>query len=259
MKRFVIRHKVILAQASLAALLVFLLVLSGCFSSNPKNITAFAKPSAVDTTAENYILQPPDEVEIHCSKVPEVHMQSQKIRPDGKISFEGVGEIQAAGKTPKELTSLLYEKIVLLYALTGENPIDVRVVVYQSKFYYVLGEVDRPGPKICTGRDSALAAIAAANPTALAWKKRIQVIRPSADKKVKPKIFELNFDKLAAHGDASKNVLLEEGDIIFVPPTILASVGKTVQEFLAPITSTFSTINVIQRTIVGPATSQSGP
>lgn len=249
----------IFVQVSLTALLMFLLVLSGCFSSNPKNITAFTKPTAVNTTAENYILQPPDEVEIHCSKVPEVHMQKQRIRPDGKISFEGVGEIQVAGKTPKELAATLQEKIVLLYTLTGENPIDVRVAVYQSRFYYVLGEVERPGPKICTGRDSALTAIAAANPTALAWSKRIQVIRPSADAKVKPKIFELNFVKLAAHGDASKNVLLEEGDIIYVPPTILASLGKTVQEVTAPITSTFSTINVVQRTLVGPAATQTGP
>ena len=258
MKGFIMQHKVIFAQAALVALLAFLLVLSGC-SSNKKTMAEFVKPSTTAVTAENYVLQPPDEVEIHCSKVPEINMQRQQIRPDGYISFEGLGEIQAAGKTPKELASLLYEKAVLLYALTGQEPIDVRVVVYQSKFYYVLGEVDRPGPKICTGRDSALAAIAAANPTALAWKKRIQVIRPSADKKVKPKIFELNFDKLAAHGDASKNVLLEEGDIIYVPPTVLASLGKTVQEFTAPITTTFSTINVVQRTLVGPATTQTGP
>ncbi len=259
MKRFIRSHKAFLAQAVLAALLVSLLVLPGCFSAKAKNIAAFAKPDTVVTTSKNYILQPPDEVEIHCSKVPEVHMQSQKIRPDGKISFEGVGEIQAAGKTPKELASLLHEKIVLLYTLTGENPIDVRVITYQSKFYYVLGEVDRPGPKICTGRDSALAAIAAANPTALAWNKRIQVIRPSSDKNTRPKVFQLNFEKMRVHGDTSKNVLLQEGDIIYVPPTILASLGKTVQEFITPITSTFSTINVIQRTMVGPATTQSGP
>jgi hypothetical protein len=64
---------------------------------------------------------------------------------------------------------------------------------------------------------------------------------------------------MRAHGDVSMNVLLQEGDIIYVPPTILASLGKTVQEVMAPITSTFSTINVVQRTVVGPATTQSGP
>jgi polysaccharide export outer membrane protein len=259
MKKFIIRHKAFLAQAALAALLVFLPVLSGCFSSNPKNIAAFAKPSDIDTTTEKYVLEPPDEVEIRCSKVPEIHMHRQQIRPDGKISFENLGEIQAAGKTPAELASLLYEKITSSYTLPGQNPIGVGVVAYQSKFYYVLGEVERPGPKIYTGRDSILAAIAAANPTALAWNKRIQVIRPSSDKNTRPKVFQLNFEKMRVHGDVSMNVLLQEGDIIYVPPTVLASLGKTVQEFLAPITSTFSTINVVQRTVVGPATTQSGP
>jgi polysaccharide export outer membrane protein len=260
MKMLIAQRKVVFLQTTLTVLLMLLLILSGCSSSNSKNnILAFAKPNEIDTTTEKYVLEPPDEVEIRCSKVPEIHMHRQKIRPDGKISFEGLGEIQAAGKTPAELTALLYEKITSLYTLPEQNPIGVGVVAYQSKFYYVLGEVERPGPKVYTGRDSALMAIAAANPTALAWDKRIQVIRPSSDMNTKPKVFELNFKKMIAHGDTSKNVLLQEGDIIYVPPTILASLGKTVQEVVAPITSTFSTINVIQRTMVGPAGTQSGP
>jgi polysaccharide export outer membrane protein len=246
MKKFIKKHKMIFAQAGLAILLASLLVLAGCFSSNPKNITAFTKPSAVDTTMENYILQPPDEIEIHCSKVPELHLQRQKIRPDGYVSFENLGEIQAAGKTPEELASLIREKAVLLYALTGQEPIDVRVVEFKSKVYYVVGQVTFPGPKEATGRDTALTAIAAAQPTNLAWVERIQVIRPSPDKKVKPKIFELNLDKLAAHGDASKNVLLQEGDIIYVPPTVMAAIGLKVGEFIGPIGQAFSSVTMVK-------------
>ena len=33
----------------------------------------------------------------------------------------------------------------------------------------------------------------------------------------------------------TKNVLLEEGDVIYVPPTILAAIGLTVSELVAPI------------------------
>ena len=220
--------------------------LTSCFSSHPKNIEAFLKPPMVDVTAESYVLQPPDEIEIHCSKVPEIHLQRQQIRPDGKVSFEGFGEIEAAGKTPKELTELLREKSLLLYALTGENPIDVRIVVYKSRMYYVLGQVYFRGPQESTGRDTVLTALAKARPTALAWKERIQVIRPSADKNVKPKIFELNYDKMVAHGDTSKNVLLQEGDIVYVPPTVLAAIGMVVEELVSPIGRAFSTVNIIQ-------------
>lgn len=232
-------------------LLTFLVGLAGCFSSDRRDIEAFARPSKVDVTADGYILQPPDEIEIHCSKVPEIHLQIQQIRPDGKVTFEGLGEFHAAGKTPKELAKLMYEKILLLYALTGEHPIDVRIVTYKSKFYYVLGQVYFPGPKIFTGRNTVLSAIAAARPTTLAWAERIQVIRPSADKNVRPKIFELNYDRMIAHGDVSKNVLLEEGDIVYVPPTVLGAIGLKVEELVSPIGRAFSTVNIVQRTPIG--------
>ncbi len=237
------RCKVIFIQV---VLLTFLLGIGGCFSSNPSDIKAFVKPAQVTVTAKDYILHPPDEIEIHCSKVPEIHLQSQQIRPDGKVSFEALGEIEAAGKTPRELAELLREKTLLLYALTGENPVDVRIVVYKSKVYYVLGQVHFQGPKVSTGRDTVLTALAQAQPTVLAWIERIQVIRPSADKNVKPKIFEVNYDRMIAHGDTSKNVLLQEGDIIYVPPTVLAAVAMKMEEFVRPIGRAFSTVNIVQ-------------
>jgi protein involved in polysaccharide export with SLBB domain len=235
------------------------IILTGCFSSHPKDIEAFLKPYEVDVTAKSYVLLPPDEIEIHCSKVPEIHLQRQRIRPDGNVTFENLGSIPVAGKTPEEVADILRTKVSELYALTGDKPIDVQIAAYQSKLFYVLGEVDRPGPQVYTGRDTVLRALATTVPTVLAWKERVQVIRPSVDKSIRPKIFEVNFDRMIAHGDASKDVLLQEGDIIYVPPTILASVGKLVQEIVTPISTTASTITVIQRAVVGPATTQSGP
>jgi polysaccharide export outer membrane protein len=223
----------------------------GCFSSNPKDIEAFIKPYEANVTANSYVLQPPDEIEIHCSKVPEIHLQKQQIRPDGKVSFEGVGEIEAAGKTPEEVADTVRAKVLELYALTGDKPIDVRVTVYRSKVFYVLGQVFLPGPKVYTGRNDTLSAIAAAQPNPMAWLGRIQIIRPSYDKKIRPKIFELNLDRMMAHGDASKNVLLQEGDIIYVPPTVLAAISLKVEEFVTPIGRAFSTV-YIGRQAMGP-------
>ena len=238
------------SERLLLLVVVLTVGLTGCFSSNPKDIEVFTKPFQVDVTAENYVLQPPDEVEIHCTKVPEINMQRQQIRPDGKVSFEVIGEVQAAGKTPKELAAIIQAKAVQLYSLTGDNPIDVRIMVFRSRVYYVLGEVYFPGPKEATGRDTALMALAAARPTVLAWLNRIQVIRPSADENVKPKIFELNFDRMSAHGDTSKNVLLQEGDIIYVPPTVLAGAAMKVEEFVRPIGRAFATVNIVEGTPV---------
>jgi protein involved in polysaccharide export with SLBB domain len=216
-------------------------VLAGCFSSHPADIKAFTRPEQVAVTSDKYILQPPDEIEIHCLKVAELNLQRQRIRPDGKVSFEGLGEIEVAGKTIGEVANIMKQQTQKLYTLVGNDPIDVRVVAYRSQFFYVIGEVAYPGAKTYTGRDTLLNALATANPTVLAWKERIQVIRPSADKNIKPKIFEVNFDRMFAHGDGSKNVLLQEGDIIFVPPTILAAIAMKVEEFVRPILRVFAT------------------
>lgn len=58
--------------------LTLLVCLTGCFSSNPKDIAAFSMPEQVTVTSEGYILQPPDEIEIHCSKVLEINCSSRK-------------------------------------------------------------------------------------------------------------------------------------------------------------------------------------
>jgi len=217
--------------------------LTGCFSSNPRDIEAFTMPYMVEVSSKSYVLGPPDDVSIHCSKVPEVDLQTQQIRPDGKISFEGIGEMDAAGKTPAQLAQALREKILELYQedLIGEKGVDVRVVGFRSKRYYVLGEVGTPGAQVYTGRDTVLGAIAlAGSPTVLAWKERIQIIRLAKNENERSRIIECNFDRLAVHGDIRKNVLLEPDDILYVPPTILAAAAMKIEEFIRPVARAFS-------------------
>ena len=225
--------------------------LTGCFSSHPKDIEAFLKPRQVNVTANTYVLQPPDEVQVYCSKVPEIHEQRHRIRPDGKLSFESLGEIDAAGKTPGEVSNLLRTKVLELYKLQGKQPVDVRIVAYRSKVFYVLGEVYLPGPKVYTGRDTVLHALAEAQLNPMAWKQRVQVIRPSNNEKVKPKIFEVDYDRMVAHGEMSKDVMLQEGDIIYVPPTIISAIAQIIEEFARPIGRAFSTVTVVQRAQMG--------
>ncbi len=219
---------------------LMMLSLSGCFSSKPENIAAFVKPHEANVTATEYTFQPPDEISVHCSKVPEIDVQIQRIRPDGKISFEGLGEIDIAGKTPEEVGQIIEQRVAGLYTLPGDEPIDVRIRAFQSKNYYVLGQVLQPGRKMYTGRDSVLAAIAEAGINPMAWEERIQVIRPSGVSDVPPKVFELDFKEMQIHGDLRKNVLLQEGDIVYVPPTPFAAVALVIEEVMRPIARAFS-------------------
>jgi protein involved in polysaccharide export with SLBB domain len=220
--------------------------LTGCFSSYPSAIEAYLKPDKVDVTAERYVLQPPDQIVVHCSEVPEIHGQAQLIRPDGKVSFEDIGEIEAAGRTPEQLANILRGKVMELYKLEGDNPVDIRIISYQSKYYYVLGQVAAPGPQVYSGRDTVFKALAITQPTPQAWIDRIQVIRPSRDKNVKAKIFEVNWDRLSAHGEHGKDVLLQEGDVIYVPPTVLAAAALKLAEFLQPLGQALSGAWMVQ-------------
>jgi len=113
--------------------------------------------------------------------------------------------------------------------------VDVRVARNDSKYYYVIGMVTNPGAQIYTGRETTLSAISKAVPNVQAWEEETQVIRPSLALTEKPKIFKLDFKRMIEHGDMSGNVLLQEGDIIYVPPTILASIGLTLQEIVGPL------------------------
>ncbi len=232
-------------------LLQICLSLTGCFSSNPRDIKQYLMPHDVNTSTDTYVLQPPDEILISCSKIPIIDGQRQIIRPDGKVSFESFGEIVAAGKTPAQLAEDIRIEIVKLYKFTDENPVDVKIASFKSKVYYVLGQVNQPGPRIYTGRDTLLTAISIAEPNPMAWLERIQIIRPSHDKNVEPAIFELNFDRMMAHGDITKNVLLQEGDVIYVPPTVLGWMALKIEEAIRPIARAFSGAYTVRQGIEG--------
>ncbi|MBI9016865.1 MAG: polysaccharide biosynthesis/export family protein [Phycisphaerae bacterium] len=241
--------KTSIIQISLLLSIIF--ICNGCFSSKAKNIQAFLKPYQVDTSVETYIMNPPDVINVQCSRVAELHNQSQPIRPDGVISFEGIGEIKVAGLTTAAVTKILTEKIAGLYTLTGNEPIDVKVSVVRSNVYYVIGEVGRPGSRPITGRDTLFQAIADANPEVTAWEKRIQVIKPSETKDVEPKVFEISYKKMKKHGDLSKNVLLQPGDIVYVPPTPLAAFSQVLAELVRPIGLALSPARQVQQVSTG--------
>jgi polysaccharide export outer membrane protein len=222
-----------------------ILLLSGCYKCANKNVDAFALPDEANVTVAEYRLQPADEITINAIRVPELHERAPVIRPDGKVSYEIVGDIAVAGKTPREVADLLAERISETYKLTDKNSIDVQVSRYQSKLYYIIGQVRDPGAKLFTGRETVMSAIAKAIPTYQAWEERAQLIRPSTGQNVQAQICKVDFHQMVKYGDMRKNVLLKEGDVIYMPPTILAAIGFTVAEIVAPITGGLGAYGVV--------------
>lgn len=239
-------------------ILGLLFVLPGCFSSQAEDLQAFTGPDLADVSMDQYIVQPPDQITVIASNIPELQGtgtspgQTQTIRPDGKISFEKLGEIHVAGKTPRQVADMISQKLASLYKLASDYPVDVRVsnrdARNSSKLYYVVGMVRNPGAQVFSGRETTLSAISRAIPNELAWEEKIQIIRPSLDLSQPSKIFCLNFKDMAEHGKMEGNVLLQDGDIIYVPPTIFASIGLTVGEIVSPILSGGSAARMLSGT-----------
>ena len=229
-----------------AVILGLLFVLPGCFSSNPENLKAFTSPELADVTMDEYIIQPPDQITVIASDIPELQGdgasigQTQTIRPDGKISFEKLGEIHVAGKTPRQVAEVISQLVSSLYKVEGNYPVDVRVSNLgpstSSKMYYIVGMVTYPGAKPFTGRETTLSAVTKANPNVLAWENKVQIIRPSLDPSQPSKVFCMKFKEMTQQGtNMESNVLLQDGDIIYVPPTILASIGLKIGQLVSPI------------------------
>ena len=96
-----------------------------------------------------------DELEIKFYYAPELNIQ-QRIRPDGKISLQLVGDVDAAGVTPAQLDETLQSA----YAKHLKYP-ELSIIVrgMYSRRVLVTGEVIRPGPMEMPSQMSLMEAI----------------------------------------------------------------------------------------------------
>jgi len=204
---------------------------AGCATTHDQ-LVAFLRAHDVEVSTGSYVVRPPDAIAIHAPGAPEVDGTVQQVRSDGKVVLRLLGEVDVAGLTTEEIASKIKAQLSRYYI---EPEVVVQVAAYRSQYYYVFGEVVQPGPKPYTGRDTLLMALADAQPTFLAWRSQIRVVRPSSDGKEHSKTIVVDLDRMLRDGDLSGNILLQEGDVIEVPPTPLAWVGHRVRELLYPV------------------------
>lgn len=212
--------------------LVFIATLSAGCATTHNQLVAFLRAHDAEVSTGSYVVRPPDAIAIHAPGAPEVDGAVQQVRPDGKVVLRLLGEVDVAGLTTEEMAAKLRTLLARYYV---EPEVVVQVAAYRSQYYYVFGEVANGGPKLYTGRDTLLMALAEARPTFLAWKSQIRIVRPPAEPAGDSKTIVVDLDRMLRHGDLSLNILLQEGDVIEVPPTPLAWVGHRVRELLYPL------------------------
>ena len=216
-----------------------LTVLVGCTPSDTQ-ISAFIGEWEATVSASDYVVMPPDAVEISSSSAPEIDGETQVVRQDGKISLRLVGEVKIAGLTPLEIAGKLESLLQKYYVAPKVN---VRVIDNGSKRIYVFGQVQGPGGMRYTGRDTILSVLAKAQPTFMAWKSQVKVIHPSHEE-ARRSVMTVDVDRILKEGRLDQNVLLQEGDIIYVPPTPLAWIGLRLREVLFPFGPVLQTIGL---------------
>jgi polysaccharide export outer membrane protein len=163
---------------------------------------------AADTAAD-YRLVPGDKLRIEVYKDTQLS-QSLQVRPDGKITLPLVGDVPAAGRTSNELRDTIATSLKEYIA----NPV-VTVIVVETvpPVYYVVGEVNSPGPQPLTGQISVLQALSAAGGFRdFAKTKDIRIQR-----KTPTGVTTLRFNYKDAINGEQKPIFLQPGDTIIVP------------------------------------------
>ena len=84
------------------------LALASCANSNLPMAPAIAPPGSAQST--NYVIGPGDTLNVFVWHNADLTRQIP-VRPDGKISMPLMGDVQAAGKTPDDLSKEMQEKL----------------------------------------------------------------------------------------------------------------------------------------------------
>lgn len=223
----IVTHKTILA----ALPLLIAALLTGCASKGPNDFDAFLHEPRPLVSGNTYVIMPPDVIEIDSKQVREIHRHREQVRSDGMITLPLLGSIFAAGKTTEQLSAELQTRAREFY---GDADVSLRVVGYNSQKVFVFGEVSVAGPYPYNGANTVLSVMSAAQPSRLADTSCIRILRPTEGGKLAHRL-TVDLDKMVKAGDVTLNAVLEEGDIVYVPPTGFAAVGLMLQQILLPI------------------------
>ena len=172
--------------------------------------------SGTALAAGEYIMSPGDKLMItvtgyeEYSSNPTQPESAYIVRPDGRISFPLVGTIDTTDKTVGQFTEELRTKLSEYLV----NPdVSVNLIQWGTTRVFVLGEVNKAGLYELNKSHRVLDAIGAANGfTKDAAKKKVFLIRDGDEKKTT----QLNFNDYLTKGDLKENVVLHEGDCLYL-------------------------------------------
>jgi len=194
-------------------------------SAQAENPRASAEPARAFVPDMVYRLGFGDVIDVKFLGSPEYN-ETVSIRPDGRISLQGVGELDALGLSPAELDAVVTQA----YGQLLVDP-DVTVIVreFGGQKCYVAGEVDRPGSMDVAKGMTMLRAIAAAGgPKKSAKMGSVILIRLDREQRAEATRIDLSYTSM--QGGIENDLPVMGNDIIFVPRTFIADVNAFVSQ-----------------------------
>jgi protein involved in polysaccharide export with SLBB domain len=239
-----------MSRVAVVILMLMLMSLgSGCASKKAANeVSQINQWLAQRDTAEmpfEYRVQSPDVLLIQAPRMPEIHNERPAVRPDGKITLNLVGDVVVAGLTPAEIARKI-RQLALKYYEKDAAEVMVQIAEFKSKVVYVFGQVEDPGIKPFTGKDTVLDILGEARLNENAWPQKIVIVRPNDDPAIKQKV-TVDVKTMFQTGNVRENFMLEEGDVIYVPPSPLAKASMTFNRLLSPLHGTLGLLGQAAR------------
>jgi polysaccharide biosynthesis/export protein len=194
---------------------LFSLNLLGAQSNTPAPTASSGQNESASSARahdDTYSIGADDILAINVWKEPDL-TRSVPVRSDGKISLPLIGELQAAGVTPKQLEQDISKKLT---SYVAEPEVTVIVQEIRSRKFNILGQVAKPGSFPITRTTTVLDAIALAGGFRdFAKQKSIYILRQKSDGTQQKLPF--NYKEVVKGKNVEQNITLEPRDTVVVP------------------------------------------
>jgi len=171
------------------------------------------EPNLKLATPLNYVLGPEDQVVINVYGN-SIANWNLDVSPDGNINIPGVGILNVAGKSIETATAAIRAKLIANnYQIGHGATLQVTLGNIRSIKVILVGEVMRPGTYTLPSLATAFNALyAAGGPNDNGSFRQIEIVRN--DKVIR----HLDIYNFLLHGEQQSNIVLQDQDIIRVPP-----------------------------------------
>jgi len=201
----------------------------------------------VETEPLKYTLGPDDVIQIEVRRHPEFSGE-YTVNSEGKIQYKFVGDIPISGLTKLEIKEKL-ETILSKFVIDPD--IELTILQYRSKIIFIVGEVGAPGKYYMRADTVSVrdAVVQAGLPTLAASMRKTRLVHPDANGK--PKYKKIDLYKLIYEGKLDLDRDMLPGDVLYVPATIFAKIGRVLSPIAAPIAPAYSIEYAATQGIIG--------